>query len=795
MTQDIASLGLRVDSSQVVTGQQRLDGLADAAERAETATGGVTRASQEATVAVDRTARSVANAAAHLAGIDPRLRAAANAFTRLPIGMAAMAGVTGAVAAAAVLAKAYVQGARESESFARAILLTGNSAGFSAGQLALMAQRLDNIAGTQAAATRALSIFVETGKVGADELERFTAIAQRLDKLAGVPIEETAEKFAALAAAPAEAAAKLQKTFNFQTPAVYDYIRAQEDAGNIAGAAAAAQGAYAGALQRNLDEFEVQVPLIVRGWNAIKGVANDAWDAMVGLGRGSTAEERLKELRGLRDIQNRELGATVTRDGRPLIQTGNDDEERRLAKIVEQQQKRSKEIAAQKVLTDAYVESQKNAKKADEDFAAAQKQINAAWTKFDLSAIDNSLSSVLAKYEGFNDELEGLRAANLVSEEEYFSRRRKLIENQTDAEIGALRAENAALAKQDELSSVERIAAQTKIADNQQRIAELRIRTASELRVIDIGEQHGLRETAIAYEEAQESAARYIDTLVKRFQVESAGLGLGEKARQKLRDQADLEGRFQDRRQQLDGDLRRGEITREQYEKLLAIEADALSRSEDAYEEHYRVLDEKQGSWAVGVSEGLNNILDNTKNVAGQVADALEGAFDRATDALVDFAMTGKGNFGDLARSIIADLLRIQLRIMASQALQSMFGGMNGASGNGTAQQQIQSARWGNTPGFGGGTVPFGGGRENGGPVSGGMGYVINENTPNSEMFFPKTDGWVVPSGGMGGITINSTVNAAPGTNSAELNMLLDHRDKAIVYEVAESIRRGRWRQ
>ncbi len=62
---------------------------------------------------------------------------------------------------------------------------------------------------------------------------------------------------------------------------------------------------------------------------------------------------------------------------------------------------------------------------------------------------------------------------------------------------------------------------------------------------------------------------------------------------------------------------------------------------------------------------------------------------------------------------------------------QMMGGGPQGGAGGGVGGW-IQAA-----------ASIFGGGRALGGPVKGGMAYRVNENTPNSEYFVPKSDGWV----------------------------------------------------
>lgn len=71
-------------------------------------------------------------------------------------------------------------------------------------------------------------------------------------------------------------------------------------------------------------------------------------------------------------------------------------------------------------------------------------------------------------------------------------------------------------------------------------------------------------------------------------------------------------------------------------------------------------------------------------------------------------------------------------------------------------------------------------GKALGGLVNPGNAYKVGESGP--ELFVPRVPGTIVPSNKMGGggITINSTVNAAPGTNGPELQAMLDRRDAKI---------------
>tara|TARA_R100001463_G_scaffold110199_2_gene164879 strand:+ start:67 stop:2286 length:2220 start_codon:yes stop_codon:yes gene_type:complete len=82
--------------------------------------------------------------------------------------------------------------------------------------------------------------------------------------------------------------------------------------------------------------------------------------------------------------------------------------------------------------------------------------------------------------------------------------------------------------------------------------------------------------------------------------------------------------------------------------------------------------------WA-NMKAGANSYFDSIRDVGKQTQDLVVNAFKKMEDSLVDFVKTGKMNFGDFARSIIADLTRMFVR---AQML-SMFDGLKGLFGGG----------------------------------------------------------------------------------------------------------------
>lgn len=112
--------------------------------------------------------------------------------------------------------------------------------------------------------------------------------------------------------------------------------------------------------------------------------------------------------------------------------------------------------------------------------------------------------------------------------------------------------------------------------------------------------------------------------------------------------------------------------------------------------------------------------------------------------AIDNFVRTGKLNFKDFARSVIQDLIAIQLKAQAMKLFANLFG-FGPAPAGGTTVPVVDA-------------IP----RANGGPVSGNEAYLVGERGP--ELFVPRMSGSIIPNKAMsmGGTTqvTNNYINA-----------------------------------
>jgi lambda family phage tail tape measure protein len=90
-------------------------------------------------------------------------------------------------------------------------------------------------------------------------------------------------------------------------------------------------------------------------------------------------------------------------------------------------------------------------------------------------------------------------------------------------------------------------------------------------------------------------------------------------------------------------------------------------------------------SWAIGTKNTFNEYIDHATNAAEQASFLFTNAFKNMEDGLVEFARTGKLDFRSFADSVIADLIRIQVRQALAgfaSSTSGFFAGLGGGVGS-----------------------------------------------------------------------------------------------------------------
>jgi lambda family phage tail tape measure protein len=215
--------------------------------------------------------------------------------------------------------------------------------------------------------------------------------------------------------------------------------------------------------------------------------------------------------------------------------------------------------------------------------------------------------------------------------------------------------------------------------------------------------------------------------------------------------------------------------------KITQDQIDAINAKGDAIKNASKALVDQAYDKArdpyFNLTESVRQYGEAAQNVGQQVGQAMQNAFKGAEDALVTFAMTGKLSFGDLAKSILSDLARIQ----AKNLIASLTGSGKGDSGLiGAAGSAL-----GKLLGFADGGDP---------PLN--TPSVVGENGP--ELFVPKGSGTIIPNhalqGGAGGgnVTVQNTYHIDSRTDQSTIAQMLERNKAATKADIQNMMNRSR---
>jgi len=676
---------------------------------------------------------------------------------------------TVAAAAVGALTLAYYKGSQEADEYNKAIIFTGNSAGTSATQLASMAQQVSATVGTTGAAADVLAKLAGNGKIASGSFEEITSAALKMEKATGKSIDETVAEFAKIAKDPVGAAKELNDQYNFLTASVYSQIVALKEQGDTIGAAKLLTDTYANTIEERTGQVTQNLGLIESAWNKIKSAASGALDSAKEIGRIQTLEQQADVIRQrLQTNQGRGGRAAAlgleTRDtekdrgelaflelqidaeksrtkfvgDRVKVERDGIDAAARLKSISDSnltnEEKRNKLIKEYKrdvealrkanpndpLVQEAVVSKTiQNIKDKNKDPKAATSPVNL--TEFNDSK--NQLSLILGEYKSAQKELEAAQKAGLVTQEDYLLKRQALIGNERDEVTAAYQAEISSLeaAKgKASTSAAQRIQLDQKIADARANMVKAQKEADSELEVIATNEQGRLAKQAQAIKVYTDALDQQNVALRRAGGRAADGVGRGDRENAI---NGELNG-IADRANQQRLDLARDradkarKMSAEEYQAKL----DAINRSEKDLSEtvlsNYEQMSAAQSDWRNGATSAFSNYLESARNIAGQTRDLFTNAFSSMEDAVVNFAISGKGSFSDFTKSILADMARIATRQASSALLSSLVGaGASYFGGGGTAASAGSTAAGysGDLSGFTPGSIQAKGGAWSGG--------------------------------------------------------------------------------
>ena len=107
----------------------------------------------------------------------------------------------------------------------------------------------------------------------------------------------------------------------------------------------------------------------------------------------------------------------------------------------------------------------------------------------------------------------------------------------------------------------------------------------------------------------------------------------------------------------------------------IALLDEEIAKIKQLHEEYQANAEKMKSDPMAGIRDGFNRFGQDAENIMGNVSNITLKAFDGMSGALTDLVMTGKADFGSLAKSIIKDIIQMTIKMMIFKAVSSMFGG------------------------------------------------------------------------------------------------------------------------
>lgn len=607
-------------------------------------------------------------------GIGNAAKAMLSVLTPARLLVGGLAGVLGTLALAAY------QGSQEASEFNKQLILTGNYAGVTTGQLISMSESLAKVGYTQAAASKALAQAVGAG-FKADQLEMVTRAALAMEEATGQAVEETLSQFKRLYDEPIKASEELNSKLHYLTAAQYDYIASLERRGAKEEAGAAAAQYAAEAQERAAKRIVENMGYLEKSASIVANAASSMWDALMGIGRTEDVENRLSRiqsrLKEFRDYQEANKNnwasfdvskqiAQLEAEERVALTTKNavQDLAKARAETQKAQEKRIEGIKAANDWTDRFATNS----------AKRSKELAKFWA--DVAKAPEKYSKAMREQivKGINDQYVDKKTAGSKAKTPAYrddSATRMLIES--NQRIAALKQEialgseqatkqDSQLAKFKQLIEDinEKIKQGTALTEEQKSLYTRRDEITASLKLeAQLARENEQRKQGIA---AIKKMTEYTTELAARNEQAAKKFGLTEKQASRVDQEAQLDKTYRKSVEGLTDPERIRKVTAE-YNKAKA----ELMRG-------WQQEDLRQSDWLAGMMSGINEYNDSAYNVFMNTQSLAKETLGNMSNMMTDLVTTGKANVKEFATTFLTSLIQIINQLLVAKAIQASMG-------------------------------------------------------------------------------------------------------------------------
>lgn len=608
-------------------------------------------------------------------------------------------GLLGLIAVVGTLTYAWFKGGKEQSEFSKSLILTGNRAGVTTGQLADMAKSVAVSTGNSTAvAAEALNRVVSGGKIAKDALQSVTASVVAMNDATGDSIDSLVSDFEKIAKSPVTAISELNEKYRFLTLTTYNHIKALQDEGNFQEAARIATEAYSATLSQRAEQIQESLGALQTAWKWLGDAAKGAWDSMLDIGREQSIDEKIKDIEEAIAKAQAVDSQTIPTGFAPLDRF-NAQQTKQDSPVVKSLKEQLGLLNSQKITQDVINNAISEGNEREQKSISAQQYIN--------TLTEQTLSNEQKRVREQEKLTKAIKEGAIITKEEEARLRKNIndkykdpvtpkgkaytppagiqAEDSAQADLLALQAQLQTLKEHKSVNDV--ISQQRKDLWNYQ----------AKINILEQAQDGPLKRQLSVKEQSLLASAQQTIALKEQLAV----LGDQITAQEQLNKRNDSAQKYVNQMAEKQAALKASSTLNDRETQREAVFAQLRSgwqnaggswddvgykRQLDAAKSYFAEEDKLRGDWKAGAQKSWADYSDSATNVYDQMKSAGSSALNGLTSQLTSFITTGKSSFKDFTKSILSMLTEILVKMQLVNGVNSLskaFGWNITANANG----------------------------------------------------------------------------------------------------------------
>lgn len=612
----------------------------------------------------------------------------------------------------------------ELSQFSKAMVSTGNFAGYTTDQLSLLVAELDKVNGvTYSGGMKAAGAAAATGMLTGEDFANATRAAAVWSSATGAAVEDVVKQFARLSQDPIASIKELNRTQRFLTEETYRQIESLVQQGRQAEAVSLAIRTFSDTLINRSPQMVDSLGNVEWAIRGLKNMALEAADAVIGIFRAPNAASRIRDLQNNIEAMQETLNKPVWMRG-GVYNMGDEQLRRNIAR----QQKMIADITAEARKGSAGGVSAYNPEQADADKKraldtarylataneSAQRQITRAqmeqdgirlgltraqidatlaqqekaWAKQDSKKSSGGPSARSAAREvryDFEAQLAMLRtqareteasySLQEISATKYYETLSQLAVRERDIQLASNNAQIEAIqGKKGSEQELARLRAQNVQVEQQYLQRDIDLKTQQK----QLAKQYNDEYRQLVY-----SLQDGTEAMRQQMELEAIGLGMSDKQFGRLQARIEIERDRERQLRELDRRVEENANFAEEAERRKVVVIEETNRKLAAQAELYGHIDAATGNWLTGAEKAWQEWLDQVADTSGKAYDFFSTAFDGLADLTTDFLTGSEANWRDYLDNLARMITKFVVQQQLTKWMESLKSGGGGGGGGG----------------------------------------------------------------------------------------------------------------